>query len=212
MFSAKRALVAGVVVIVGALLSAPPAYAQASGSTDIDITLPDIVVLHYWSNIDINVPKAALAALLTGGTGDTGEDEGTANGGSAINVALSGGNLAANTSVSTTMSGTGDPSAVVMVLNNAWAVRSISLAGGTSTKLEIATTDTKLDHQTTTATIGVSGLKVDDGTSSGTSITFTAPGLVNPKIGAVQMTLDLTNATNAGAYLDFVFTLTATNI
>lgn len=91
-------------------------------------------------------------------------------------------------------------------------MRAISLVGGANTQLTIANTDGTLDHSTTGATMAVTGVAVDDGVSNGALITFPAPGLFSPRRGDVELTLDLTNATNAGEYRDAVYTLTATNI
>lgn len=193
------ALVAVAVVLAP---SAPSAHAQASGLTDIDITLPDIVVLHYFGNVDVSVTKNALGTFLTGTAGDSDVDEGTGT--------PTAGGFTQDVAISPTLSG--DPTAAVLRLNNIWGVRSISLAGGTDTQLQIANTDDTLDHVSTAATITIDSIEIDDGSSSGTTITFGAPGLSNPILGAVEMILDLSNATNAGEYQDGAFTLTAQNI
>jgi hypothetical protein len=90
-------------------------------------------------------------------------------------------------------------------------VRAISFLGQTNTTLTIANTDATLDHATTLATITVTGAEVAVGANQGTSISFAAPGLVTPTTGDVELTLDLTNAINAGEYQDGVYTLTASN-
>ena len=66
--------VLGVVLV---LAMTPAAHAQASGATDIDITLPDIVILHYFSNVDISITGDELGTFLTGVAGDQTIDEGT---------------------------------------------------------------------------------------------------------------------------------------
>jgi hypothetical protein len=198
-FSLAVALVA-----VGILaLSATPARAQASGDTDIDITIPDIVILHYFGNVDITITNAALGTFLTGTAGDSSVDDG---------IAASTGGFVHDLGIGPNPLTGGDPAAAVLILQNAWAVRSISLAGAVNTQLDIAVGDAVLDHTTTAATITITGAEVDDGTTLGDPITFAAPGLVNPVIGDVQLELDLTAAINAGDYLDGEFTLTATNI
>jgi hypothetical protein len=196
---------AAVLLAVGLLaLSATPARAQASGSTDVDITIPDIVILHYFSSVQVTITQGALGTFLTGTAGDQAIDEGTPTFTGAFDHDLAIGPSA--------LSG-GDPAAAVMILRNAWAVRSISLAGGTNTTLDIDITGGPvLSHSVTAASITISSAAVDDGTSNGPSITFAAPGLANPVVGDVNLTLDLTNAINAGDYLGGVYTLTATNV
>lgn len=183
---------------------APTAQAAAVGATDVDITLPDIVILHYFSDVDVEITNGALGTFLTGTLGDSSIIETT--------PVLAAGGMTQDLSISPTSALTGDPTAAVLTLQNAWAVRAISLAGGTNTQLAIANTDATLDHASTSATITVTAVAVDDGTSNGTSIQFASPGLVSPVVGDVELTLDLTDAINAGVYEDAVFTLTATNV
>jgi hypothetical protein len=199
----KKCLIASLIIMGAALVAPGTASAQAQGSTDIDISLPDIVILHYFSNVDIAITQSALGTFLTGAAGNAAVDEGSASpaaGGFTQNVAL------APTALS------GDPSSALLTIRNAWAVRSISLAGGTDTQLVITNTDNTLDHTSTAASITVTNVAVDDGSSNGSTITFPAPGLVSPRMGDVELTLDLTAAVNAGDYLDGEYTLTASNI
>jgi hypothetical protein len=199
----KKCLLASLIVVGVALMAPGIASAQAVGSTDIDVSLPDIVILHYFSNVDITITQSALGNFLTGVAGDAAIDEGVASpaaGGFTQNVALSPSALS------------GDPSSAVLTIQNAWAVRSISLAGGTDTQLVITNSDNTLDHASTSASITVTGVAVDDGSSNGSTVTFPAPGLVSPRMGDVELTLDLTNAVNAGEYQDGEYTLTASNI
>ena len=192
-----------VAAVLALIQAAPCASAQAVGATDIDISLPDIVVLHYFRSVDVSISSSALGTWLTGTAGDSTKDEGTSS--------PAAGGFTQNVNISPSAMNN-DPSASLLTLQNAWGVRSISLAGGTDTQLVIANTDNTLDHSSTSATITITGVAVDDGTSNGSTISFAAPGLVTPKTGDVELTLDLTNATNAGDYLDGIYTLTATNI
>jgi len=192
--------VLGVVLV---LAMTPAANAQASGATDIDITLPDIVILHYFSNVDISITGDALGTFLTGVAGDQSIDEGTS-------TPVAGG-LTQDLGIGPSALTGGDPAAAVLTLTSAWAVRSISLAGATDTTLDIALTDDTLTHAGG-GTIVISAAAVDAGTGPGDPITFTAPGLVNPEIGDVVLTLNLTDADAGGDYLDGVFTLTASNL
>jgi hypothetical protein len=192
--------------LLGALVlafTAMPASAQATGATDIDITLPDIVILHYFSEVDVTITDTALGSFLTGTPGDSSIDEGLA-------APAAGGFTQDLAMVPSAL--TGDPSAAVLVLQNAWAVRAISLAGGTNTQLAISITDNLLELSAGGPSITISSGAVDDGASNGASIQFAAPGLVSPQLGDVELTLDMTNATNAGQYVDGVYTLTATNV
>ena len=86
------------------------------------------------------------------------------------------------------------------------------MAGGTDTELDINVTTTTLDGPGTTAEIEITAWAVDDGGGAADPLTFAAPGLASPLVGDVELTLDLTDATEAGEYVNGIFVLTATNI
>jgi hypothetical protein len=187
------------------LIIAPAAArAQASGQTDIDIDLPDIVILHYFSQVQVSISSAALGNVLTGVPGDSAIDEGAVTAGP--------GGFTQDLGMGPSPLPGADPSAVLLTLQNAWAVRAISLAGGTDTQVSITIDDNLLDHITTAAFIQITAGAVSDGVSTGPTIQFPAPGLANPQLGDIQLTLDLSTASNAGLYEQGLFTLTAQNL
>jgi len=184
-----------------ALAIASPVHAQATGDTDIDINIPDIVFLHYYGNVDVTITAVDFANYITGG-GPLAIDEGIA-------TPAAGGftqDLAIAPSVPP-----GNPGAAVLTLQNAWAVRSMSLLGGTDTRLTISITNNTLTR-VGGGTILITGVAVDDGGGAANPITWAAQGLGNPRVGDVQLTLDMSNAIAAGDYLDGIFTLLAENI
>lgn len=194
------------ILALGCLLAtANMASAQASGATDLDISFPDIVVLHYFSNVDVQLTSNALGTWLTGSAGDSSYDEGTASpaaGGFTQDLAIGPSALL------------NDPAAAVLRLENAWAVRAISFGAFGTTQVSIANTQPTLNHSLTASSMTISSAAVDDGSSSGASITFAAPGLSNGNavVGDVVLTMDMSAALDAGDYLDGVFTITAQNI
>ena len=203
--SMRRTLTAAAfaVTALALVLTASPAQAQAIGDTDVDINIPDIVILHYFSNVDITIGSNEFGTFLTGAPGDATIDEGT--------IAPAAGGFTQDLSMSPTAL-TGNSSAAVLTLQNAWAVRAVSLgAPASQTQLAITVPDATLTH-TSGATMSISAAAVDDGGGSAATITFNAPGLFAPQLGSVELTLDMTNSTDAGDYLDGVFRLTATNI
>lgn len=203
--SLRRSLVV-VCLVLGVLLLVPHSVrAQAQGQTDLDINLPDIVILHFFSQVQVDISQAALGTFFTGTAGDSAVDEGA--------VTVGPGGFTQDLAIGPSPLSGGDPSAALLTLQNAWAVRAISLAGGTDTQVSITVDDNQLDHTVTAgAQILITGGAVSDGTSTGPSIQFPAPGLANPQLGDVELTLDLTNATNAGLYEQGLFTLTAQNL
>jgi len=188
------------------LLCSAPVHAQAVGATDIDITIPDIVILHYFSSVSVSIDGADLGNFLTGNPGAAQKfDEGT--------VSVGPGGFTQNLNITPTGL-TGNPAAALLTLENAWAVRAISGGASTQTQLAIVNTGGSLDRpapSTATITMGVA-VNDGDGGASAATIQFAVPGLVNPEYGDVELTLDLTGATEAGQYSGGQYTLTATNI
>jgi len=195
-----RGVLVGVVALVASLLCAPAAHAQATGATDIDITVQGVVILHYFSNIDLTLQTSDLETFL--GYGGKTSDEGTITGtGFSPNVDMA----------SSITAPSGDPSAATLTLQNAWAVRAIA-ASGSSVTVAVTLTDNQLVHATDiTKNIDLSSALVsEDGSTYAASRSFAAPGLISPEYGNVRMTLDMTDATLSGQYVDGVYTLTVT--
>jgi hypothetical protein len=197
----KRLLFVLTIALVALSLNSAPVAAQAVGVTDVDITLEGVVILHYFSEVDVTITGSILGGLLTGGSPTIDEGIGTAGaGGMIFDLAIP------------TTEPAGDISAVVMTLQNAWAVRSIGATAGNTNVAIDATVAPTLTHvgggveaiEITAATVSSGGV------GPGTDITFPSPGLDIPQDGDVQLTLDMRAATLAGEYANGQFTLTAT--
>lgn len=198
-------LALGLMVATSFLSVTSETRAQAIGSTDIDITLPDIVILHYFGSVSVEITPANMAAFLGLASAVQETVSVTPLEGFDVDLQMS------------PTAPTGSLDAAVLTLRNAWAVRSLSLgAGGNSgtTSLDISIGNDTLEHDSLgagteiildTATVNVSG-----GGAGSDSISFDSPGLFSPQLGDVQLTLDMRNASAAGTYLGGVFTLEAT--
>jgi len=198
-------LLASLVVGAIALLIASPVHAQATGNTTVSIDIPDIVILHYFSTVDVTIDAAAMGTYLTGGA-PVEIDEGNFTGPAAENAGQFEANLAIAPSALS-----GDPSNATLLLQEAWGVRAISLGNPNSeTDLEIVVTNANLTNGGSVVTI-VDAF-VDDGTDFGNQIQFASPGLAPAWTGDVELLLDFSNTTAAGQHVGGVFTLTATNI
>lgn len=200
-FKLRGQQLAGFSLAVFAALVPATARAQAVGATDVDINLPNIVVLHYFSNVDITINAATLEAFL--GYGANTVDEGTK---AASN------SFSPNVDISSSLTApTGDPSAANLVLSNAWAVRALGGAGS-SIQIAIANTDNTLTNATGgSITVSAVGVQTGGGGFAGTQ-TFAPTGLSTPKVGDVRLTLNMASAVRSGDYLDGVYTLTVTNL
>ncbi len=200
----KRVALAGATAI--ALSSAALNAQAAQGDTDIDITLGSVVILHYFSNVDINLTNANMLQFLTGGTADA-FDEGTQAGTSFL----------ANLAISPSALGGGDPAAANLQLQNAWAVRAIvppsaGAPGSPEVEVEIQSIDDTLSTAGG-ATITIDTFEVgSNATNAGSTYGFPSPGLVTPEVGSVYLELDLSNADEAGVYNDGQFRLIARSV
>ncbi len=196
----KRLLFVLTIALVALSLNSAPVAAQAVGVTDVDITIDGIVILHYFTDVDVTITGDVMGALINGGSSIVDEGVGSATpGGMGFDLAIP----------HTALAG-GAINAIVMTLQNAWAVRSIGGVTGETT-VGIAVTNPTLTHSgggTEDIEITDATVSVDTGTP-GALINFPSPGLVDPQDGDVQLTLNLTNATLAGEYINGVFTLTA---
>jgi hypothetical protein len=200
----KRLLFVLTIALVALSLNSAPVAAQAVGATDVDIELEGIVILHYFSEVDITISAVEMGAYVLG-AGTAAFDEGQVTGSSL-------GTMTWDLNMTPSGLGGGSTTAADLTLQDAWAVRSI---GGPSneTTLSVRIDQAILTEGTGTgATISMTAASVSNGGAPGNPITFASPGLVVPEEGDVILTLDLTNAVAAGFYNDGVFELTASII
>lgn len=195
---ASHALTIAALVVVGSLVIAPAAYAQ-SGAVAVGINMPGVIVLHYFSQIDVTVPAGDIQTLL--GLGAS-VDQGT----KAVTAASLSGNAGLTPTAANSIA------SVDLTLLNAWAVRAIGIAGGASVNVAIAVTDATLGHTGLgTETITINSAAVKTGASAfGASVAFASPGFVTAALGDVRLNLNLENATLQGDYTTGQYTLTVT--
>lgn len=186
--------IAKYIMITKALLSTLIATSNtlhaASGQTSVTVTFPEIVVLHYRSELTINF------------TGDSnlGIDESSAS----ISVPLA----PVNGDGTINASGTTSTSIAVEV-QNMWAVRGITNNG----EIEVSA---QIDTGTATATGGsevvMSSLLAKSGLTSGGTIDVTSTGLApaNAVYGGITFSLDISNVTETGDHTGMEYTITAT--
>jgi hypothetical protein len=198
-------------------LASAPIHAQASGTTDVDIDFPPILILYYYSDVEVNLPTTVLDDFLgaspTAGTAANGVDhyQQAELPSGAITATAGGANeIVATLSALGTLPGSVDLTAMELTLVNAWAVR--ALASSTETDYTIfvergdgtgSPPDIDLVNGTSTITITDSGIRVTGGggfTAESALLTRTAPGLVTPDTGDVRLILDLSALDEAGLH------------
>ena len=198
-------LLALVLVAAAALFGAvQPAQAQsASGETAVSVNLNGIVILYYYSSVNVTMPSnllgpsavAAAAANPTAVAVATGAEATLVNPTSAPPIALN---------------------AVNLDLLNAWSVRSLNLTG--------ANTQVTISGAANTMTNGGSGeILITDrqvrragGGFATPSISFPSAGtFVTPQTGDVRLVLNMTGVVGgvgAGSYTGGNYILEALNI
>lgn len=165
----------------------------ASGQTSVSFNFPNIVILHYVSDVQFDVPATVFGPDSVADT-----TQKVLNGFTAPNL---NGDAAVSVSLSTALNGyTG-------TINNAWAVRAI-----TTNDVQVQITLDTADATNGTSTVTLSNAIVDDGTSSGATITFAPPGLsaANAHYGAVKFDVDFSSVTVNGLHQGAQYTVTAT--
>jgi hypothetical protein len=97
-------------------------------------------------------------------------------------------------------------------LPNVWAVRGFSSTG--TAKVEVTIPTGKNTMSAGTSKIGISNLTVNDGTSSGSSITTKLNGITKSgaTFGGIAMDVDFSNTTRSGLHSGAQYTITATTI
>lgn len=193
-------LLALVLVAAAALFGAvQPAQAQAVGTTAVSVDLNGIVILYYYSSVNVTMPSnllgpsavAAAAANPTAVAVATGAEATLANPTSATPIALN---------------------AVNLDLLNAWSVRALNTTGANTQVTISGTLDTLTDGGTGVISIGNRQVRVTAGAFAGTSTFASAGTFVTPQTGDVRLVLDMTGVVGTGSYTGGNYTLTALNI
>ncbi len=171
------------------LLSTPVQAASVSGSVDLKVNMPEILVLYHVDEIEINLADAQAATAATDHVVSETTAAITGTMGAPISAALTiAGTDAAHSSTTNNIN---------VSLTDAWAVRSLSsddvvISG-------VINTDT-LQHETDTdSEIGVSNLTLTSGAATPATSLALAPQWDLQK-GGISFTLDLSAADHAGAY------------
>lgn len=206
-------------LILGAALVSPFGKtlnaAQTSGNTRIKITLPEIIILHYISEISLNFTTDLTTQIdeqdgswttAWDGTNGTGPNE-LSNGAGHNLEARTTFELEGNTTISTSVP-------------NVWAVR--GLAPNAEATVAIITDNTTLTHTHSNGsdTISLSDFSISSsGETTSTKMDVALNGIAraDATVGGVNFTMDLSQADSAGEYENadgngFEYTISATTI
>lgn len=188
-------------VLQSACFSTPAAEAATkTGNTTLSITLPDCIILHYYSALNLTFEEYAQA-VDEGGSGTWNVQwSGAADGGSQLSAST----------IQDVLPGT-----VAMTIPNVWAVRGLSPSGNAKVTLTVVNSQLVSGSSKITILSGAGQTQIDDNAGhSGTSINTSLNGIAasNATIGNVRMTLDFSQTNMAGAHSGGQYKITAETI
>lgn len=209
----KKLVTICAVALAITFVGAGTASAQVTGTTDIDIDFPNLLVLYYYDAIQVNIDAATLADVL-GATVDTSAGDLTTvqeTLGAAINASVGGTDLEALANVTGDLT-TGNLSSIQLDLLGVWGLRGLT---GTASVQVNPTTNTALVNGTSQIDVSAPQIRLSGAggwTGAGTDISVTTSGLGTLQRGDVQLTLDMSGVTASGNHTsttDGTFVITA---
>ena len=207
----KQKTILGVLALASVLTLLPPNNTKAastSGSTSVSVTLPDVIILHYFSGITLNFNTDIEDPVNeSAGSSWTVSWDGT----SSSTDELTDSNLDDMTVTATDLDG----GTVTVNIPNVWAIRGFSSDGTATVEIDIDDSELTATATGSSATIAMSDEKVDDNNGHvGDPITAALNGIrkTNATIGDVNLTFDFTNAVESGSYTGGQYTITATAV
>ncbi|GAK60058.1 hypothetical protein U27_07046 [Candidatus Vecturithrix granuli] len=201
-----------IVALLGVVVffSASPSQAQAVGNVDVQVIVPGVLQLRYYSELIINVSANHFADVVFGTTSDT-DDAGSASVNSwSDNAAITPSALGSNTGT--------------QVVENAWMVRAVGNPhAGNNLRVTVAlNTGAGAATLTNNAGAGFGTLEISSvqtrlngGAGFAGSVDFTSAGPGNPQYGDLELGLNFADASHAGTYENtsaHQFTITASHI
>jgi len=188
----KRSLLAA-----AALVTMGTQANAATGNTAVSFNFPDIVILHYVSGVQFNVPASVF--------GIDAINEGT----STPTLTFTNPTLSGDAGMGVTVTGGPNIANLQGSISNAWAVRGITTSGNIQVQIQVTTA---------TATNGTSTVTISNplvsapGVTAAATITVPAPGFsaANAVIGNVAMGLDFSAVTAVGLHTGAQYSITAT--
>ncbi|NTW55653.1 MAG: hypothetical protein HGB20_01250 [Chlorobiaceae bacterium] len=190
-------------LLIGAALmttiSNPLMAASTSGTTNVTVTVPEFIVLHYYSSITLNFATPETEAINQGQNSMDVSWSGTTSNGSSLE---SGNLMTAKLEL--------DGTKTNVKLNNVWAVRGFSKSGNATVAVTIPQNKMTLGS----SEIGISNAQVTDGTNTGVSISTKLGGITRAgaTLGGVRMDLDFSKTSLSGTHTGGQYTITATTI
>ena len=182
---------------VAAVATLSSATQAAELQTDVDVTLPSVIALSCYDEIDVNVTAAGFLTAVGSTATATGEIAG-GDAGTVTATAAAGELTAGSTELAV---GTVDAN-VNLNMTNICAFRAIGAANGVTVSVAATNQTTLAGPGTTSIAVGTPATRANGGTTFGTTydVAVADLGFTNVNGIDVQLPLDLTNAGVAGTY------------
>ncbi|MBM3162521.1 MAG: hypothetical protein FJZ79_04235 [Chlorobi bacterium] len=181
-------------------MPSPASGATKTGSTTVSITLPDCIILHYYSALNLRFEDYSQAVDEGGGGSWNVQWSGAADGGSQLSAST----------IQDVLPGT-----VAMTIPNVWAIRGLSPTGTAKVTISVVNNQMLSGSSKITILSGAGQTRIDDNAGhSGTSINTSLNGLTTSSatIGNVRMTLDFSQTNMAGTHSGGQYKITAETI
>ncbi len=189
----KKCILAAACIAMVLTLAPWQSARAASGSTDVTINFPDIVILHY----------VRYLTLTFTGVNDEEVDQGRAAAAAALADPAS---FDANMTPS---GGTTYPNPIHVTVQRVWAVRGITQSGRIRVTPQINNADATTASGSRATMIN---LQVQTGSvTAGAPIDVDVPGLWNAVVGDIVFDLDISGVTTAASHTGMQYTIEATS-
>ncbi|ASQ90401.1 hypothetical protein CHL67_05210 [Prosthecochloris sp. GSB1] len=173
---------------------------SSSGTAKVTANIPEFIVLHYYSALTLNFETPTAEAL------DEGDKE--------FNVSWTGEATGDGLSTASLMDAKLELSSGMTTVNlgNVWAVRGFSKSGNAEVSITIPSGGDILRNGN--SQIGMSNVRVTDGSSTGSSIRTNLGGIAKSSatFGGVLMELDFSKTNRSGSHNGGQYTITASTI
>lgn len=174
---------------------------SSRGTADISATIPEFIILHYYSSLSLNFATPESEALDEGSSSLNVTWKGDASGGE---------ELAASNLMGAKMELDGTTTTVRMP--NVWAVRGFSKNGTASVTATIPSGKATLSNGE--SQIGISNVQVSDNSNTGATITTALNGIARSRatVGSILIDLDFSKTNRSGAHSGGQYTITASTM
>lgn len=184
-----------------ASVNAPAPNGKNSGETTVQVSVPEFIILHYYSDLTLNFAAPTQTV-----------DEGAMEW---ENVAWTSGSYDGEIKLTKDAVEVNNDDKVQVNLDNLWAVRGFSSKGKAKISIENKTPNMVYGEANNQSVISMGDLMVTStGVKSGTGIEVPLNGISKARAtkGGVSMTLDFSKTTTSGMHTGGVYKITAETI